>query len=379
MTTAQKEPVVVVVQLSGGNDYLNTVIPYNNEIYYDNRPTVGIPQEQVLHLDDDVGLHPQMGAIRDLYNQGNVAIVHGVGYENSPRSHFRSMDIWHTCEPDDVGTEGWLGKVIQNIDPYKENVVTGVSFGPSMFRAMAVPGVPVACVEDLNNYGLMPGISADEQRQKILNRFSRLYGQAIGRGPVMEFLGQTGLDALQGADILKVAPERYSSDIEYADTTLAKKLKGIAQVHMAGLGSRVFYCDHGSFDSHAGQPNMLAGLWDDLSTAINDFFDDLRAHDAADNVVMMLFSEFGRRTHDNGSGTDHGAAGAVMVIGDNVKGGQYGEYPSLRAEDLEQGDVVPNVDFRSIYSTLVEDWMQMDSKPIVGGDFEKLGFIANGN
>ena len=169
-----------------------------------------------------------------LYQQGNVAIVHGVGYENSPRSHFRSMDIWHTCEPDDVGTEGWLGKVIQNIDPNKENVVTGVSFGPSMFRAMAVPGVPVACVEDLNNYGLMPGISAEEQRQKILNRFSRLYGQAIGRGPVMEFLGQTGLDALQGADILKIAPERYSSDIEYADTTLAKKLEG----HRAGAHGR---------------------------------------------------------------------------------------------------------------------------------------------
>ena len=192
MTTAQKDPVVVVVQLSGGNDYLNTVIPYNNEIYYDNRPTVGIPQEQVLHLNDEVGLHPQMGPIRDMYEQGNVAIVHAVGYENSIRSHFRSMDIWHTCEPDDVGTEGWLGKVIREIDPHKENVVTGVSFGPSMFRAMAVPGVPVACVEDLNNYGLMPGISAEEQRQKILSRFSRLYGQAIGRGPVMEFLGQTG-------------------------------------------------------------------------------------------------------------------------------------------------------------------------------------------
>ena len=143
----------------------------------------------------------------------------------------------------------------------------------------------------------------------------------------MEFLGQTGLDALQGADILKVAPERYSSDVEYADTTLAKKLKGIAQVHMADLGTRVFYCDHGSFDSHAGQPNMLSALWDDLSTAVNDFFDDLRAHDASDNVIMLLFSEFGRRTHDNGSGTDHGAAGAVLVIGDNVNGGAVQRLP----------------------------------------------------
>ena len=377
MTSAkEKDPVIVVVQLSGGNDYLNTVVPYNNDLYYDNRPTVGIPQDKVLQLDDNVGLHPAMGPIRDMYNQGNVAIIHGVGYENAPRSHFRSMDIWHTCEPDDVGTEGWLGKVIRNIDPNKENVVTGVSFGPSMFRAMAVPGVPVAVVENLDNYGLLTNISADEQRQRILERFSRLYGQAIGRGPVMEFLGQTGLDALQGADVLKVAPERYSSSIEYADTTLAKKLKGIAQIHLAGLGTRVFYADHGSYDSHAGQPNMASGLLEDLSASINDFFDDLREHDAADNVIVLMFSEFGRRTHDNGSGTDHGAAGGAFVIGDSVKGGQYSMYPSLKSQDLEQGDLVPNVDFRSIYSTILEDYMGMDAKPIVGGTFEKLGFIG---
>ena len=376
MTTADKDPVVVVVQLSGGNDYLNTVVPYSDSLYYDARPTVGIPEDQVLHLDDQVGLHPQMGPIKVLYDQGNVAIVHGVGYENSPRSHFRSMDIWHTCEPNDVGTEGWLGRIIREFDPNKENVVTGVSFGPSMFRAMAVPGVPVACVEDLSNYGLLTGMSIEEQRQRILERFSRLYGPAIGRGPVMEFLGQTGLDAMKGADILKAAPEAYSSNVEYADTTLAKKLKGIAQVHIANLGTRVFYCDHGSFDSHAGQPSMLHALWADLSTAVRDFFDDLREHDAADNVIMLLFSEFGRRTHDNGSGTDHGAAGAALVIGDGINGGQYSEYPSLRPEDLEQGDVVPNTDFRSVYTDILEDWMGLDATPIVGGTFEKVGFVG---
>ena len=378
MTTAQKDPVVVVVQLSGGNDYLNTVIPYNNEIYYDNRPTVGIPQEQVLHLNDEVGLHPQMGPIRDMYEQGNVAIIHAVGYENSIRSHFRSMDIWHTCEPDDVGTEGWLGKVIREIDPHKENVVTGVSFGPSMFRAMAVPGVPVACVEDLNNYGLMPGISAEEQRQKILNRFSRLYGQAIGRGPVMEFLGQTGLDALQGADILKLAPERYSSGIEYADTTLAKKLKGIAQVHMAGLGSRVFYCDHGSFDSHAGQPNMLAGLWDDLSTAINDFFDDLRAHDASDNVVMLLFSEFRDGAPTTTAPARTTARRARLWSSETM-------LMAVSTESTHRSE--PKTSSRAMWCLVLisaasiprssRDWMKMDAKSIVGGGFENLGFIAN--
>ena len=376
MATETKAPVVVVLQLSGGNDYMNTVIPYTDSMYWDYRPTVRIPEEEILTLDNAIGLHPQMAPIKELYDRGDVAIVHGVGYEDSPRSHFRSMDIWHTCEPDDLGTEGWLGRVIRDVDPHKENVVTGVSFGPSMFRAMALPGVPVATVDDLDNYGLLTGISDQRQRERILDRYKRLYGPAIGSGRVMEFLGQTGLDALKGADILSAAPERYSSTVEYADTTIARKLKGIAQIHMADLGTRVFYCDHGSFDSHSNQMDMHATLWKDVSEAVADFFDDLRQHNAADNVIMLLFSEFGRRTHDNGSGTDHGAAGAAFVIGDPVRGGQYGEYPSTRREDLQQGDLVPNTDFRGLYSTILEEWMGLDAKPIVEGAFEKPAFIG---
>ena len=375
MTTTSKDPVLVVLQLSGGNDYMNTVIPYTDPLYRDYRPTVGIPEDQVLQIDGGMGLHPSMDPIRDMYNQGKVAIVHGVGYENSPRSHFRSMDIWHTCEPDKLGTEGWLGQVIRDFDPNKENVVTGVSMGPSMFRAMALPGVPVATVDDLDNYGLLTGISDQQQRERILARYKRLYGPAIGSGPVMEFLGQSGLDAMKGADILNVAPGIYSSNVEYADTPIAKKLKGIAQIHLADLGTRVFYSDHGSFDSHSNQIGMHATLWKDVSVAVRDFFDDLSEHDEADNVIMFIFSEFGRRSHDNGSGTDHGAAGVAFVVGDMVKGGQYSEYPSTKRADLQQGDLVPNTDFRAVYSTMLEDWMGLDAKSIVGGTFEKPQFI----
>ena len=375
MTTAQKDPVLVVLQMSGGNDSLNTVIPFTDPLYRDYRPTVGIPEDKVLPITDSLGFHPNMGPISDMYKQGNVAIVHGVGYENSPRSHFRSMDIWHTCEPDTLGTQGWLGQVIRDIDPKKENVVTGVSFGPSMFRAMALPGVPVATVDDLNNYGLLTGITEQAQRDRILERYKNLYAQTIGTGPVMEFLGQTGLDALKGADILGVAPQKYSSTIEYADNPIAQKLKGIAQIHLADLGTRIFYSDHGSFDSHSNQLGMHGVLMSDVSVAIQDFFDDLREHDTAENVIMFVFSEFGRRTHDNGSGTDHGAAGVTFVIGDRVKGGEYGEFPSIKVADLQQGDQVPSTDFRSVYSTLLEDWLGMDAKPIVGGTFEKPAFI----
>ena len=375
MTTNKKDPVLVVLQLSGGNDYLNTVIPYTDPLYKDNRPTVGIADEEIIRINDELGFHPSMKVMQEIFDRGELAVIHGVGYPDSPRSHFRSMDIWHTCEPDKVGTEGWLGLAARDIDPRKENVVTTVSMGPSMFRAVSVPGVPVAAVDGLDSYGLLTGISSEEQRLKILDRFTQMYTPTIGSGAVMEFLGETGLEAMQGADILKVAPGMYSSSIEYADTPIARKLKDVARIHLADLGTRIFYCDYGSFDSHANQVGMHAGLWSDVSAAVGDFFADLKEHDAADNVVMIMFSEFGRRVRDNGSGTDHGAAGAAFALGEPVRGGFYGEYPSRKAEDLSQGDLAPNLDFRGFYATVLEDWMGLDAKPIVKGEFEKPKFL----
>ena len=374
MTSTKKDPVIVVRQMSGGNDYLNTTIPYADGIYRDSRPVVGVPEDRVIKIDDQIGFHPEMAPIKELYDAGDMAIIHGVGYADSPRSHFRSMDIWHTCEPDKIGTEGWLGKVTRELDPNKENVLTAVSFGAALPRALALPGVPVACVDDLDNYGLLPGI-ANEQRNKILDRFARMYSPTIGTGAVMDYLGQTGLDTLEGADILKDAPKMYSSTVEYPDSTIAKKLKGIAQVHLANFGTRVFYCDHGSFDSHSNQVGMHDKLWKDVSEGIRAFFADLREHNASENVIMFLFSEFGRRVIDNGSGTDHGAGGVAFALGDQIRGGQYGEFPSMKPEHLEQGDVVPNVDFRGVYSTMVEEWFGLDANPIVNGNFEKLAYM----
>src|SRR5918911_2099421 len=247
MAATQKDPVLVVLQLSGGNDYLNTVIPYNDPLYRDNRPAVGIPDDQILHLDDDYGLHPAMAPLKELYDEGKVAIMHGVGYANSPRSHFRSMDIWHTCEPDKVGTEGWLGRVAREFDPNKENVVTVVSFGPSLPRSLVCPGVPVACVAGpLERYGFLPQVQGEERAQ-VLGRFAKMYSPAIGTGPVMDYLSETAIDSLKGEDIIKVAPQKYSSTVQYPNTPIARKLKGIAQVHIAEIGSRIFYCDHSSF------------------------------------------------------------------------------------------------------------------------------------
>ena len=375
MSNKNKDPVIVVLQLTGGNDYMNTVVPHSNSQYRDYRPTVNIGEDDVIRLNDDIGFHPSMKPLAEMYQAGNIAIIHGVGYNNSPRSHFRSMDIWHTCEPETLGTEGWLGRTVKQIDPNKENVVTAVSMGPSLYRALVAPDVPVATVENLDSYGLLTDITPEEKRDRVLDRYKRMYSPMIGSGPVMDFLGQTGLDAIKGADILNVAPERYSSTVEYADNSISRKLRSIAQIHLAELGTRVFYCDLGSFDTHADQLATHDKLWASASVAIQDFFDDLEEHNAADNVTMFLFSEFGRRVYDNGAGTDHGAGGVCLAIGKDVLGGEYGHYPSMKESDLDQVDLVPDIDFRGVYTTLIEDWMKLDPIPIVGGHFEKPRFV----
>ena len=378
MTATKKDPVVVILQLTGANDYLNTIIPYNNGEYYDNRPKVNIPQDTVLPIDDDLAFNPNMAPLKKMYDDGNVAIIHGIGFENSPRSHFRAMDIWHTCEPEVVGTEGWVAKVVRDLDPTGENVLKCVNFGQGLPRALALRGVPITSVSNLESYGVMssvPGMTGEQDRARLLDRFARMYAPAIGTGATMDYLGQTGRDALKGADIIKAAPEQYTSTIEYADNGIAKYLRDVARVHTANLGTQIFYTAHGPFDTHFNQPPMHARLWTEVSSAISDFFDDLWEHDAADNLVMMIFTEFGRRVRDNGTGTDHGAGGGAFIIGDNVKGGMYGTYPSLKPEDLNQGDLDPNYDFRGFYSSVIDQWLGLDPVPIVGGQFEQVQFV----
>ena len=377
MTATKKDPVLVVLQLSGGNDALNTLVPHGDPLYYDNRPSVRVPEGQALDLDGYAGLNPNMGPLKRLYDEGKVAVIQGVGYPNPNRSHFRSMDIWHTCEPDKQGTEGWLGRAIREIDPSKENVLTGVNFGRGLPRALAAPGVPVASVGNLATYGVLTGIDAEEQRMEALDIFSKMYSPTIGRSAVVEYLSQTGTDALKGADILSTAPEMYSSSVEYGQDVVAQYMKNIAQVHLAGFGTRILYttAPYNSFDTHAGELAAHASLWGNTSNAIADFMDDLREHEASDNVTLLVFTEFGRRVHDNGSGTDHGSGGVAFVVGDNVKGGMYGEYPSLEENKLLEGDLHFNNDFRSIYTDLLENWMGLDAQPLVNGTFEKFNFI----
>jgi uncharacterized protein (DUF1501 family) len=369
-----KSRSLIVLQLSGGNDTLNTVIPYTNELYYDHRRAVRIPQESALPLDGELALNPNMASVKRLWDEGKVAVINGIGYPNPNRSHFRSMDIWHTAEPEKVKNEGWLGLAVKEMDPRGENVLTAVNFGRGLPRALSAKGVPVASVGNLETYGLFTDIKDEMARQNTLEAFSQMYG-AQGKDAVMQFLSQTGTDALKGADILRTAPARYSSSIEYASNPIAQSMKNVAQVMFADLGTRIYYTQHGSFDTHAGELNGHSKLWQDVSGAIGDFMDDLKEHGREDDAIILVFSEFGRRIKDNGSGTDHGSGGSAFVIGGAVKGGLYGDYPSLRPEDQLEGDLRFNNDFRSTYATILEQWMGLDSVPIVNGTFEQFDFL----
>ena len=372
-TTAKKNPVFVVVQLSGGNDFMNTLIPYTNSVYYDNRKLLNIPQEDVLPLDNTLGWHPEMAPFKELYDRGMVAVIQGIGYPDSNRSHFRGMDIWHTCTPNEVSTIGWLGNTIELLDPSGENPLTGVNFGVGLPKAMTKAGVPVTSVSNLDSYGLMSGITAEEQRDKALQIFKNMYGQAIGTGPVMEYLSRTGNDVLTGADLIKVAPEKYVSSIEYADSAIAKSLRDVARVHTADLGTRIFYTQQGGYDTHANQQPAQPGLFKDLARAVNDFFADLEEHESDENVVMLIFSEFGRRVYDNGSGTDHGSGGGAFLVGKPIEGGLYSEYPSLDRDRWAKGeDLEHTIDYRGIYGTVLEQWLGIEATPIVQGNYEQI-------
>src|SRR5262245_16274179 len=238
---------------------------------------------------------------------------------------------------------------------------------------MVAPGIPVTSVGDLDTYGMMTGISDVQQRQEALTFFKEMYAPAIGTGPVVDYFAHTGTDVLKGADILKQAPARYTSTVQYPENPIAKSLRDVARVHLAGLGTRIFYTQHGGYDTHASEVPTHPRLVGELSSALQAFMQDLEEHQAADEIVILVFTEFGRRIRDNGSGTDHGSGGGAFLIGTRVAGGLYAEYPSLEPSQWLNGeDLRPTIDFRGVYATVLEQWLGLDAAPIVGGAYEQI-------
>ena len=369
---------LVVIQLSGGNDYLNTLVPYQDGLYYDFRPSMGLKGDDVIPIDDKCAFNSNMGSFKTLFDQDKMAVMMGIGYPEPNRSHFRSMDIWHTAEPFTSSSEGWLGKANSLIDPDGKNPVTTVNFGRGLPRALASQGVSVASVGALESYGLYTGLAGASNRDAMLDTVSRIYQPMADGGFPSRRILETGRGALDGADLLREAPSSYKSNVEYPeDNPIAQSLKGIAQVMSAELGTRIYYAAHGSFDTHTNELVNHALLWDQLSKAVECFWDDIQRQGRGDETVIWMFSEFGRRIADNGTGTDHGSGGLAFMIGDSVNGGLYGDYPKLDPSEQLEGDVLFNTDFRQVYSTLLEDVLGIESEPVLKQKFNTLDLVKN--
>jgi uncharacterized protein (DUF1501 family) len=363
--------ILVVVQLTGGNDGINTLIPYSEALYKQNRPTIGIADGAVLHLDGNVGLNPAMTALKSVWDSGKLAIVQGVGYPNPNRSHFRSMEIWQTAAPDSAATEGWVGRYLDAVRDGRVSPLTGINIGNEQSEALVSAHAAVPSIQGLANFGMIFPNNAEGQARTAALRKIQL---ADDNSPYGAFFRQTAAEMYDSADKIRAGIANYKSTVAYGKDSFAKGMQEIAMLIAANLGTRIYYISTGGFDTHTAQARRQPVLLQQLSDGLKAFMDDMQGMGLSDKVAVMTFSEFGRRVHENaGGGTDHGTASEMFILGGSVKGGLYGSYPSLA--DLDQGDLKFNTDFRSVYATMLDRWMGADSERVLGDRFADLGLV----
>lgn len=369
--------VLVLVQLAGGNDGLNTVIPYQNDLYYSNRPRLAIDRNTILPLDSDTGLHPSLAPIKSLYDAGNVAIVQGVGYPNPNRSHFKSTDIWLTASnANDLQDTGWLGRYFDVVCPPDENgQVTCGTLGP--------PAIQIGLTSSLALLGKNPRGIALQDPLAFYNLVAHL-GDPHGGNQTVEpktaaerelfFLRETAASAFEYAGDILQAFDKAGNTVAYPDESLAAQLAIVARLIAGGLSTRVYIVSIKGFDTHANQPGTHNSLLAAVARAIAAFQADLANLGLADRVLGVCFSEFGRRVRENGSlGTDHGTAAPMLLFGRPANGGLYGAPPDLA--DLDNGDLKHQFDFRQVYASLLEQWLGTTSSTILGANFGQITLV----
>ena len=372
-TTNASQRALVLIQLAGGNDGLNTLIPYADHAYYKARPGIGIPKNQVLRINDHMGLHPRLTGLKDLYDEGNLAIVQGVGYPQTDRSHFRSMDIWQSAQPlNPSPRDGWLGRALEWQFDHQPARAEGLTLGTDKLPLAFVSGrVSVPTLRRLEDFQLVDGHGPESHRSQKKEALNRVIQSSAKGERELDFLRRATATALTSADRLKSLNSNYKPAVDYPATGLANRLKLIAQMIAAELPARMYFVSLDGFDTHAQQEGGHAALLSELGGAIHAFQRDLAGHGLADRILLSTFSEFGRRVAENGSlGTDHGAASMLFAMTHN-KGGLYGTHPSLA--DLEDGDLKHTSDFRSVYASLL-NWLQIPSEPVLGERFDAMGF-----
>jgi uncharacterized protein (DUF1501 family) len=363
---------LVVVNLQGGNDGLNTVVPYGDPTYYSVRPTINIPQDQVVKLDSMLGLHPQLGALKPLYDQQRIAILQGVHYPNPNLSHFRSTEIWQTAAPEKYVDTGWAGRYLDAEGKGQApNLFAGVAVGPVLPKMMIAERTDVPTIADPRGFKFNGARDEQAQADKILGGDGFKYPF---QSQYLQLVQDVETHAHAASNELPHLVSGYKPAVDYPKTPFGQGLNLIAGVINANVGTKVFYISLGSFDTHVGQRGRQDVLLEQLASGVTAFYQDLAAHGADDKVLTMTFSEFGRRVGENANrGTDHGTAAPMFLIGGNAKGGIYGDHPSLT--DLDYGNLKWHTDFRSVYATVLERWLGIGSAPILGTQFTTLGMV----
>lgn len=367
---------LVIVELEGGNDGLNTVIPFENDQYYKLRPNLAIGKDQVLKLPGatGVGLHPAMATLQKLYQQGYLAIVQGVGYPNPNYSHFEASDIWQSAQPQrKADRSGWLGRYLdtQNDGQCKAASLVGESPLALYSRTTLVPAING--LEDFK-FQADDYYSEGDGSQRL--QLARQIYQHVTQDGLSEYVRAGALDALSIADVLARQSKEFEERKSYnSDSDLARQLASVVQMLVAGLDFRVFYVRLSGFDTHSNQADQHAGLLKDLSESLTAFYADLTRLGLAQQVVTLTFSEFGRRPQENGGGTDHGSAQPLLILGGQVRGGLYGPTPSLT--DLDEDNLKYQIDFRQVYATVLKRWLGVKPEPLLGGNWSLLPFMTD--
>ena len=362
---------LVVLQLGGGNDGLNTIVPYTSGPYHDARPTLGFDGGDVLPIDGALGFHASLAALQPFFTAEKLAVVNGCGYPQPNRSHFRSMDIWHTAEPVEIETTGWLGRYA-DLHLGDAGELAAINIGGQLPKSLNGEQAVVPSIVSLATYQLLtdPAYAGDAQNQ--INTYLSCNDRAAAAGNE-KVLADTAGDAYTGSTQLQAATGDYTPRATYPDSRLATDLRFAAQIITAGVGTRIVYVSTGGYDTHANQPNEHADLLADMADSLAAFQTDIEGQGVADRVAVLAFSEFGRRVNENGSdGTDHGTAGPMFLLGTQVAGGLHGEYPSLTSLD-SNGDLIHTVDFREVYADALQNWLGVDSQEVLEGTYTPVG------
>lgn len=363
------EKILVVIQLSGGNDGLNTIVPYRNDHYYRYRPQLAVPASDVLKASDELGFHPALAKLNELYDQGYLGIINNVGYPNPDRSHFRSMDIWHTASnSDEYLNTGWIGRYLDSSCPDCHTAHQAIEVDDTL--SLALKGESIKGMAMRHPRKLYSALHSD-----VIQSVNENHGLEEADDPTLHYLYKTIAESTSSADYIYNKSKVFQSKTDYPSNEFGNRLKTVAELICSGVNTRVYYISFAGFDTHVRQAQQHERLLTNYAESMYAFVNDLEKSGRMDDVMIMTFSEFGRRVAENASGgTDHGTANNLFIVNKRLKKkGFINGTPDL--VKLDQGDLIHQIDFRSVYATVLNEWLEAPSKKILQGSFSGLDFI----